>query len=170
MSGPGNTWSLPVLLLACLSLAVSCTMADTPRRSLDELRTALLNHDADAALRYLDVDSIVENMVRDIFAKYESSSDDPMALLGLEAGRQVASLLMPGVKDLATRSVRAAIDSGGEGGYFEYVRQGNVWYLTISEKGDTAVVRPRGKSDISFEMKRVTPGWWRIVHIIKEGF
>jgi hypothetical protein len=159
---------LSVLLLVCVFLAAACTMADTPRRSLDELRTALLNHDADTALLYVDVDSIVENMVRDTLARYEVASDDPLSLLGLEAGRQVASVLMPGVREVARRSVRAAIASSDEAGYFEYVKRGNVWYLTISEQGDAALVKPRGKSDTSFEMKRVAPGRWQIVRIIKE--
>jgi hypothetical protein len=118
-------------------------------------------------MRYLDVDSIVENMVRDAFAKYETASDDSLTILGLAAGRQVASILMPGVKDLARRSVKTAITSTDESGYFEYVRKSNVWYLTISEQGDKALVKPRGKSDISFEMKRSAPGRWQITRIIK---
>ena len=107
-----------ILLLVLASLAGGCTVADTPRRSLDEMRNALLKHDADAALRYVDMDSVVENMVRDIFAKYEAKSDDPLALLGVKAGRQVASVLMPGVKAFARNRVKEAIISPDEGGYF----------------------------------------------------
>jgi multidrug efflux pump subunit AcrA (membrane-fusion protein) len=160
--------SLLILLLLCVLAATGCTLANTPRRSLSELRTALLNHDADAALRYVDVDSIVENMVRDIFLKYEAKSDDPLALLGIEAGRQVAKALMPGVKELAKNRVKAAITSPDEGGYFEYVKKGSVWYVDIAADGDTALVKPRGKSDISFRMKRMADGHWQIVQIIKE--
>ena len=156
------------LLFLLLSLLAACTMANTPRRSLDELRTALLRHDADGAMRYIDVDSIVDNMVKDIFAKYETRSDDPLALLGIKAGRQAAQLLMPGLQELARSRVKAAIVSPDEGGYFEYVKKGSVWYLEISADGDTALVKPIVKSDTSFRMKRMADGHWRIVQIIKE--
>lgn len=168
MSGLRKNHTFLIVLLLCVSVAAGCTVADTPRRSLAELRTGLLNHDADAAMRYVDMDSIVENMVRDIFMKYETKSDDPLALLGVKAGRQLANVLMPGVKELARNRVKAAITSPDEGGYFEYVKKGSVWYLNISADGDTALVKPMGKSDISFRMKRVADGHWQIVQIIKE--
>jgi hypothetical protein len=143
-------------------------MANTPRRSLAELRTALLSHDADAALRYVDTDSIVENMVQDFFTRYEAKSEDPFAHVGVKAGRQVADLLMPGMKDLARSRLKASITSPDEGGYFEYIKKGSAWYLDISENGDTATAKPIGKSDISFRMRRMPDGHWKIVQIIKE--
>jgi len=168
MPRPLRTHALLIVLLLCVCLASGCTVANTPRRSLSELRTALLNHDADAALRYIDVDSIVENMVQDIFLKYEVKSDDPLALLGIRAGRQAALALMPGVKELARNRVKAAITSPDEGGYFEYVKKGSVWYLDIAADGDTALVKPIVKSDTSFRMRRMADGHWKIVQIIKE--
>ena len=168
MPRPLRTHALLIALLLCAPLVAGCTVANTPRRSLSELRGALLNHDADAAMRYVDVDSIVENMVQDIFLKYEAASDDPLALLGIKAGRQAALVLMPGVKELTKNLVKAAITSPDEGGYFEYVKKGSVWYLDIAADGDTALVKPMGKSDTSFKMRRMADGHWKIVQIIKE--
>ncbi len=160
--------TLIILLLLCVAFTAGCTLSNTPRRSLDELRTALLNHDADTAFRYVDVDSIVRCMVRDIFTKYESKADDPLTILGINAGRQVAGLLMPIVAELARNRVRAAILSPDEGGYFDYVKKGSVWYLEIATDGKTAIVKPMGKSDTQFRMRQMEDGHWKIIEIMRE--
>ena len=160
--------ALIILSLLFVALAAGCTVSNTPRRSLDELRTALLNHDADTAFRYVDVDSIVRCMVRDIFAKYESKADDPFTIVGIRASRQVAGLLLPVASELARNRVRAAILSPDEGGYFDYVRKGSVWYLEIATDGKTAVVKPVGKSDMQFRMRQMEDGHWKIVEIMRE--
>ncbi len=160
---------MPALLFVmCFSLLGGCISKDTPRHSLNELRCALLNHDADTALRYIDVDSIVDCMVRDIFLKYEAKAESPLQMLGMKAGREAAKIIMPGVKDLARSQVKRAITSPDEGDYFTYIRKGSVWYLNFDVGGETAWVAPKGKSDIRFRMQRVPDGYWRIVEIIKE--
>lgn len=157
-----------IALLWCVALASGCTLSNTPRRSLSELRTALLNHDADTAFRYVDVDSIVRCMVRDIFAKYESKADNPFAILGIKAGRRAAGLVMPAVSELARNRVRAAILSPDEGGYFEYVKEGSVWYLDIATDGKTAIVHPIGKPETKFRMRQMADGHWKIVEIMRD--
>ena len=52
-----------IVLLISMVLISACTLKGTPRHSLAELKTALLNHDAGEAFKYVDVDSIVEHMV-----------------------------------------------------------------------------------------------------------
>ena len=157
-----------IVLLWCAALVFGCTLSNTPRRSLSELRTALLNHDADTAFRYVDVDSIVRCMVRDIFSKYESKADDPLTILGIRAGREAAGLLMPAAASLARNRVRAAIVSPDEGGYFEYVRRGSVWYLEIATDGKTAIVNPIGRPETKFRMRQMDDGHWKIVEIMGE--
>ena len=158
--------TLAVLLL--LVASNGCTLNGSPRRSLAELRTALVNHDAENALHYIDVDSIVEGMVRDILSEYQARSDDPMSALGVKAGRQVADAVMPAMKAVARRQVRAAILSDDQWGYFKEIRRSSVWYLDITIDGDTAVVKPKGKSEVSFKMTRTGEGLWRIVEILRK--
>ncbi len=159
---------LPLLLfIVCFSLLQACISKDTPRHSLNELRTALLNHDAETALKYVDVDSIVDCMVKDIFLKYETKADSPLEMLGLKVGREAAKIIMPGVKELARLQVKKAITSPDEGDYFTYIRKGSVWYLNFDVDQDTAWVAPKGKSDIRFRMQRSPDGYWRIVEIKK---
>ncbi len=168
MMAERRSLSFLVLFLVWVALLPACTLADTPRRSLSELRTALLDHDAERAFRYIDTDSVVECLVRDILLKYEKKADSPLEALGVMAGRQAASAMMPGIKDLARRQLKEAITSSDQAGYFQDIRRSSVWYLTIDVEGDTALVAPRGKSDIRFRMARTDAGRWRIVEIIRK--
>jgi hypothetical protein len=160
-----RTAQLLIILLLLASALTGCAISGSPRQSLSELRTALINHDADAALRYIDVDKIVDAMVKDIFLQYESKVQDPLATLGVKAGKQVADAVMPAMKAVARQQVRAAILSDDQWGYFKDIRRSSVWYLNIEVDGDTAFVEPKGKSDVSFRMDRMGEGQWRIVEI-----
>ena len=157
-----------VLLSLWAPLLLGCTLASTPRRSLAELRTALLDHDAERAFLYIDTDSVVECLARDILLKYEKRANTPIEVLGLMAGRLAAPAMMPGIKDLVRKQLKEAITSSDEAGYFQDIRRASVWYLTIDVEGDTALVAPRGKSDIRFRMARTGEGRWRIVEIIRK--
>ena len=84
------------------------------------------------------------------------------------AGRQAAAVIMPEIKDLVRKQLKEAITSSDEAGYFRDIRRASVWYLNIAVEGDTALVAPRGKSDISFRMARTDEGRWRIVEIIRK--
>jgi len=154
--------------LLCVSLLAGCTLANTPRRSLSELRTALLDHDAERALRYIDMDSVVECLVRDIFLKYEKKADNPLEALGVAAGRQATALILPEIKNLVGKQLKEAIASSDEAGYFEDIRKASVWYLSIRVEGDVATAAPRGKSGIKFRMARTGDGHWRIVELIRK--
>jgi hypothetical protein len=168
MPKKGNVTALLLVLLLVGLSSARCTLSDTPRRSLSELRTALLNHDADTAMRYIDVDSVVNGMVRDIFLKYEAKADDPFAILGLKVGKEVAAAVLPSVKAVARWQVRSAITSDDQWGYFDDIRKASVWYLRIRVDGDTAIVEPRGKPATGFKMERTGDGHWKIVEIIHE--
>ena len=157
-----------VLLLVWIPLLSGCTLSNTPRRSLSELRTALLDHDAERAFRYIDTDSVVECLVRDILRNYEKKADSPLEALGVIAGRRAASAFMPEIKDLVRKQLKEAITSSDEAGYFEDIRRASVWYLNIDVEGDAALVAPRGKSGISFRMARTDEGRWRVVEIIRK--
>ena len=91
-----KTLSMVILALFCVS--AGCALPGTPRDSLSRLRTALLNHDADGALRYLDVDSITEHLAEDLLNRYDSSGDE-LTSLGVRAGRTLGPLLLPVVRE-----------------------------------------------------------------------
>jgi hypothetical protein len=153
-------------LLTSLCLLSACTLQGSPRHSLGELRTALLNHDADAALKYVDVDSIVAHMVEDTFQAKESGAKTDLDALGLALGRALSSAMLPQTTSLIRKGVRAAIESDDQLGYFSSIRKASAWYFTIEEKGDTAVVTPRGDDKVRFIMERTDKGYWRITELL----
>jgi hypothetical protein len=165
-SRPFRSFSLRATFLIFLFLLPACALQGTPRHSLGELRNALLNHDADEALKYVDVESIVDHMVEDAFRTKESSAKTDLDALRLALGRSVASAMLPQAKALIRKGVYAAIESDDQLGYFSRIRASSVWYLSIEEKGDTAVVTPRGDDKVRFKMERADKGYWRITELI----
>jgi hypothetical protein len=143
----------------------SCTLKGTPRDSLSLLRTALLNHDADEAMKYIDVDSIVDHLVQERLERRAARAKSPSDALRLEAEKSIASATLPYAKELLARQVRKEIESGGESDYFDYIRKGSVWYLTIDDKGERATVTPRGDRKVEFTMVRTDQGYWKIVEV-----
>jgi len=154
-------------LLLVGTLFAGCTLSNTPRRSLSEFREALLCHDADRALRYIDVDRVVDSMAKEMLRKYEVKANTPLEALGVMMGKEVAETMMPEVRALIREQLWQAIASPTEGGFFRDIRRASVWYLTIQVEGDTAVVEPRGGSGIRFKMARSDAGYWRIVEIVR---
>jgi hypothetical protein len=155
-----------LVLLISMVLVSACTLKGTPRHSLGALKSALLNHDAGEAFKYVDVDSIVEHMVDDMFAQRESRSRTTLDALGVVIGRSIASALLPQAKELIRKEVRGAIESGDVAGYFESIRKASVWYFTIEEEGDVALITPRGDDKVRFKMERAGEGYWKIKQII----
>ena len=158
--------SLKAAFITFLFLLTACALQGTPRHSLDELRSALLNHDADTALKYVDVDSIVDHMVEDAFRAQESGAKTETDPLGSALGRFAASAMLQPAKALIRKGVRAAIESDDQLGYFSSIRKASAWYFTIEEKGNTAVVTPRGDDKVRFKMERTDEGYWRITELI----
>ena len=162
--GPKPSWLAALLTSFCL--LSGCALQGTPRHSLGELRNALLNHDADAALKYVDVECIVAHMVEDAFRTKESSAKTDLDALGLALGRSVASAMLPQATALIRKGVQAAIESDDQLGYFSSIRKASAWYFTIEEKGNTALVTPRGDDKVRFKMERTDQGYWRITELI----
>jgi hypothetical protein len=165
-SGLSCGFSLKAALIAFVLLLTACALQATPRHSLAELRNALLNHDADAALKYVDVDSIVDHMVEGVFRAQESSAKTELDPLGSALGRFAASAMLQPAKALIRKGVRAAIESDDQLGYFSSIRKASVWYFTIEEEGNSAVVTPRGDDKVRFKMERTDEGYWRITELI----
>ena len=154
------------VLLTSLCLLSACALPGTPRHSLDELRTALLNHDADAALKYVDVDSIVNHMVDEAFVTKELKAKTDLDAMGLALGRSLVSSLLPQTKALIRKGVYAAIESDDQLGYFSDIKRSSIWYFTIEQEGDIAIVTPRGDDKVRFKMERADKGYWRITELI----
>ncbi len=154
------------LLIFLFFLLPACALQGTPRHSLGELKSALLNHDSGKALKYVDVERIVDHMVEDTLRAKESKVKTDLDGLGLALGKSLAVAMLPQTKALIRKGVSAAIESDDQLGYFARIRAASIWYFTIEEKGDTAVVTPRGDDKVRFKMERTDEGYWRITELI----
>ena len=129
------------------------------------MRMGLLNHDPDLAMKYIDADSVVNHLVEETLAKCEKGADTPFERFGAKVGKGAARFMMPAIQNIAREGLRAAIASE-EPDLFREVRDVSVWYFSIRNEGETALVKPRFKSDTHFRMDRASDGHWRIVEII----
>jgi hypothetical protein len=144
----------------------------TPRYSIYLLTRALNNHDADGALRFIDVDSIAEGLAKSIFV---DASGQKRAIRDVVAA---VSVNMPsikeGMKDYLAAVIRSQDPFGSakqkEALGFADFDIHNVGALTIlgldiETRGETARVKPKGKSGQSVQMKRTGGGYWKIVGV-----
>lgn len=154
------------ILFGIFSFTYGCAATGTPRESLSKLRSALLNHDADTALLYIDVDSITDHLAEDVLNRL-GTSDDVLASLGATVGKNVQPLLFPVAREAIKNQVRKAISSTKKSGYFDYIRKAHIFYLNITMEGDDRVlVEPKGKSDFAFRMAKTEQGYWKIVQLV----
>ena len=104
-------------------------------------------------------------MVEDAFRAQESSAAelDPM---GLALGKFAVSAMLPQAKALIRKGVRAAIESDDQLGYFSSIKKASAWYFTIEEKGNSAIVTPRGDDKVRFKMERTDQAYWKITELI----
>jgi hypothetical protein len=157
---------LAIILLAVAMLFISgCAVDDSPRRSLAALKAALVDHDADNAIKYLDIDSVVASFVDDLLLKGEASASRRIDSMGLKMARGVASLARPAMNAFVEHQLRAAIMSDDQWGYVDDIRRTRMWYYKIAEESDTAIVEPRGKAGFYLVMKQASPGLWKIAQI-----
>ena len=106
------------------------------------------------------------HMVENAFLPRESGPKTDLDALGLALGRSIASAMLPQATALIRKGVYAAIESDDQLGYFSSIRKASVWYFTIEERGNIAVVTPRGDDKVRFKMERTDKGYWRITELI----
>ncbi|HRT27649.1 MAG TPA: DUF2939 domain-containing protein [Syntrophales bacterium] len=160
---------LIVIVSVCLALIIVAVAAflyvrTTPYYSLHMLKKAIVNRDAKGVLRYLDTDSILDNMAKDVFARMDSKEpsrnkfEDHMRSAGKDAARQ----LLPQLKAQMGEAITDLLLSYNDRQLSANLRKATVFALVVTTHGDTAEVRQRGKDRVSFTMARAPEGHWRI--------
>ena len=142
----------------------------TPYYSLYMFKKALIERDAPQVLKYLDTDSILDNMARDILARMDKKEparnkfEEHMQGAGQEAVRQ----LLPQLKKQMGQSLTDLLLSYDNEKLFSDLQKVTVFAVSVETKDDRALIRQRGKDKISFTMKRAPEGHWRIDSIDTE--
>jgi hypothetical protein len=161
----------------------------TPHYSLFQLKRAVNNHDADEALKYVNIDSIVDNLSRSFFGKGAGG-------ISLEEGKgsslkMLVADALPGIKESMRSSFRASVSSGSDEKQREKVavqqhknpapsiggieiggldlrklRESSVMDLVIQMDGETAFAYLKNNPGIKAKMVKTETGYWQIVEII----
>jgi hypothetical protein len=158
---------LSTLFVLIIATGIACIFVkETPRYSLYWFKKAILEHDAESALRFLDIDSIVDNMVKDMpggddrkGAQSKDRSEGPMKNIG----RDVIMQNLPAIKVQLQEQLKSAIISYNNRTALDNLNKASVFGLCITMEGDTALVKMWGKDKTAFKMAKSSEGHWRII-------
>ncbi len=163
---------ITLIVTSCLLLVAICTagfywVRETPRYSLFWFKRAILQRDADSALKYIDLDSILDNMVNQM-----SDGAGGQAVASGKSGRtlggiskDVVSQNLPSIKSQLREQLRSAILSYNDQAVLEKLSKASVLGLRITTKDNLATVRVMGRDKIAFTMKKSSEGRWKIVSL-----
>lgn len=167
-SQPGM--GLVIIAVACAILSVASTIAylyfrTTPYYSLYMLKKAIINRNAPEVLKYLDTDSILDNMAKDALARIDKKEAPRNKfeehLYG--AGQDVVRQLLPQLKKQIGDALNDFLLSYDNAALFGDLKKATVFALSVKIKEDgTAQVRQRGKDKVDFTMRKAPDGRWRI--------
>lgn len=158
-----------ILLILGVLLLVVITgsflyIRSTPRYSLYKLKNAISDKDAESALKYIDVDSIVDNLMKDLYAN-EPPSSNRWEAMGRSIGQGMAMLMLPVLKENMKSQIKTSIVSEDDKSKLVGLRK-NLWDIDIETSGKTAILTPKDNQSIKFKMTKTSDGYWRIVEII----
>ena len=158
---------LSILFALIIALGIGYTfIKDTPRYSLYWFKKAILERDAESALKYLDTDSIVDNMVKDMSGeedKEKAQSRDQSKGSMKNIGKDIIMQNLPAIKEQLREQLKSAIISYNDRTVLDNLNKANVFGLQITMEGDMALVKIRGKDKVAFKMAKSSGGHWKIV-------
>ena len=156
-----------ILFVLIIALGIGYIfIKETPRYSLYWFKKAILEHDAESALKYLDTDSIVDNMLKDMPGeedKAKAQSKDQSKGSMKNIGKDIIMQNLPAIKEQLREQLRSAIISYNNRDALDNLNKASVFGLQITMEGDIALVKIRGKDKVAFKMAKSSEGRWRIV-------
>jgi hypothetical protein len=159
---------LSILFVSIIAVGIAYFFVkETPRYSLYWFKKAIFEHDAENALKYLDIDSIVDNMVKDMpggeedkeRAQSKNRSEGPMKNIG----KDIIMQNLPTIKAQLREQLKSAIISYNNRTALDNLNKASVFGLRITMEGDVALVKIRGKDKMAFKMTKSSEGHWRII-------
>ncbi len=166
---------LAITACICLALVILTVLAffyfrSTPYYSLYMFKKAIVNRDAHDVLKYLDTDSILDNMAKDVFARMDKKepAHNKFEEHIRAAGKDLATQLLPQLKAQMSESITNLLLSYNDDALFGKLRKATIFALSVTTQGNEAQIRQRGKDAVSFTMKKAPEGHWRITSINPE--
>jgi hypothetical protein len=147
------------------------------------------NHKPDEALKYVNIDSIVDNLGRSFFGK--GAGDISQEEGKASSLKMLVADALPGIKESLRSSFRSSIASGSDekqrekvtvqphknhapfiggieiGGLdLQKLRESSVMDLVIKKDGEAAFAYLKNNPGIKAKMVKTETGYWQIVEII----
>jgi hypothetical protein len=172
---------ISVALLVVFLVVGFYYFSGTPRYSLYKIGRAFKNHDSEEFHKYVDVDSIVDHLVKyavqQTLAEMEASesTDDWEIAPGQEFDKELAMMMLPTMMEALKPQIKQAItelieDTGDD-------REGSPFLgaslAGIETEGSTSLVTVENEDtgeEIRFKMEKTPDRYWRIVEIDFESF
>ena len=138
----------------------------TPRYSLYQLKSALKNHDPEKAMLYIDIDSIVDNLLRDAMQKQNTTTKNQWEKAGNDLGKGLMLMMAPAMKDALKSQIKSAIASADNKNDLQKINNVGLWDGEIIENGGSAILAINNNGVTKFRMIKSTEGYWKIIEII----
>jgi hypothetical protein len=165
------------LIIAVVAFGSWHFIKATPQYSLFRFGAALKQHDADAALRYIDVDAVVDNHFRDVAKEMDAKSEksqNPWEQIGTGLAKGLMNLMLPNLKEAAKSELRAAIEepsSATEKKKFDPFKGVASWRdFDIEKQGKIALVTKRSDKAFFMKLSQTQDGHWKIVQLKSKEF
>lgn len=158
--------SLSVAVVVLTFCGAYAYITTTPHYSLYQLRNALKNHDPEQALLFIDIDSIVDNFLRNTIQKQNASSKNHWEKMGNSFGAGLALMMAPAMKESLKSQFKSAIASADDKGDFQKIKNARFWDGEIAVNGGSAILTINNNGITKFKMIKTTDGHWKIIEII----
>jgi hypothetical protein len=164
-----------VIVVVLLLLGGFLYVRGTPYYSIYQFAGAVNNRDPETALTYIDVDSIVESLVKGI-----SSGSGNLREGTRKAVVSGITMNMESVKDGVRQYIIASIRSGEASGEtrkesggigigslnLHQIKKNFIWDLEVKTEGTTAFVRLKQKPGQTAKMIKTEEGYWKFTEIL----
>lgn len=153
-----------------LSLIISAFVyaKGTPQYSLYQFRKSIENHDADSALKYLDIDSVVDNMMQDLIKEQEvKHPSSPAESFGNNFAKGLMTMMIPAMKEALKGQIKAGITTPSDKKTpVSGIQKGSFSDFEIKTEGKMAILSRKDDKDLKLKMVKTPEGHWKIVQIM----
>ena len=167
-------YKLPIItgaVLLCLAGAFFYVQT-TPYYSIFLFARAVGDHDAETALKYVDVDSLTESMARNLLAG--TASRQTYKNVAAAVSMNMTSI-KEGVREYLTNFIRShdtentgkvVAALGLEGFDVRSLSIAALWRLKVRKENGAALIQFRDKPGVTAKMRKTDGGQWKFVEIL----
>jgi len=137
----------------------------TPRYSLYQLKNALVAKDTGMIFKYIDVESITDNLANRFFAHIEKKSEKGREGASRSAGKDMFLRALPAMKNDLKRQMKDQLKLYIEDEqWLNAVKKTSIWIFDVKTDGNMAQIIVNKKP--RFIMVKTPEGYWKITDIM----